>query len=266
MYNFKNDDYNLKYSYAEKCALWCYNFLNGLINPHYIAGGISFQINNLDYGYSIGDIISLNLHRIIQDSNTIEDLRKMILITVIHELSHLEQDFEKYNNYKEEERLSIIEASNECNTIKEIVNISDYLNTINYTFNYSDSLILYYSNFIKSKEDFKKYLQYYYSLTDSNTKTLYYLKTQFFPENIYQRFIEDRHCVILEVKYNDFIDNEIIKLNGQYNSYQKINNILRPIWLNMKEIHSKIIYTCNNNISKISIIFPDFKKNIISRL
>lgn len=121
--------------YLQWYATNIYNAVNGIINPTVRSMSLEFITNENDknnIGESIGNIVLINLPNIInfcdnQGLRDFDSVKGLTMNSVIHELSHIQQDidFKKYN--KDDSYRAFIELTNDGNTLSFIAHNYDIL-------------------------------------------------------------------------------------------------------------------------------------------
>ena len=128
-----NGDYN-KDSYSHNCQIADYMVrqLNGIVNKVVMAENVTFMANTGLYGSSIFNTISLNIHEIMVNSKSVEELDSRVFYTVIHELLHVDQDLSAFYKMQldgiisREECMFLVEVSCHAMTLRYI----EYLKNI----------------------------------------------------------------------------------------------------------------------------------------
>lgn len=123
------------YGKGVELATTFFNLFNGKINPLFPARCLMFgRLPDGAWGGTIGDIIQLDIHKIMKDvsqfsrfGKSTEDklsmIKGLVLYTITHELFHLEQDMSKYFSLSNDETevRKLIEDSCHCATTNFLV-------------------------------------------------------------------------------------------------------------------------------------------------
>lgn len=128
---------NISYGYFKLYTISLFNFLNGKINKKIMANSIEFDIPSspTEFGRTISsNIVVINLYNIIRFSynkgyTSDEIIRGVILNSVCHELSHLDQDINFSRVRQDNDYMTLIEKSNDANALLFISNNYDVLQT-----------------------------------------------------------------------------------------------------------------------------------------
>lgn len=112
-----------------------FNYFNGKIN-RVVPAKLNIR-NNLDkniLAQNVFNIINLYLYNIISYYKDINEIKLNIIITIVHELSHIEQDVDSLKYIRNDEYCRLIENQNNYNTYRYLyhnhVDISNSLNII----------------------------------------------------------------------------------------------------------------------------------------
>jgi len=217
-----------------------FEYYNNKINT--INTNISLNISNNKNINSIAeyriDTIHIYLNNIINRYKGINNTKKMIIYTIIHELYHVDQIVD-YNKYKDKQYRKYIEDSVEDISKKFIKdNIECIYNTFNIKFNINSKFLQYnYINY-KSYNDKIEYINYLLNyLYHENKDYATILKTAY---NISIKLIDKNKEYYIK-KDNKFIIENLYQDNYTKYEYYKIEK---------KELNTIIIFSNNENIYK----------------
>ena len=249
------DDKYISYGDVIDFSKYTFDFFNGKINYLFPLKKaiISYTTDPNIYAYTVGDIMVLYPHNMLmyfQRSNitNIKIIKGIIIDTILHELFHSMQDFDKY--IKMDNAQYLIEMSNEAKTIEELCKIlnNPYLAMSSFDFDLSVDI-----------SQYDNFLQYYYQIDSPLSKALYWLKAVLGIRDDINSLLSDSDTVILNLKdiqNNTLVSNPII-LNSRYTHYNNIMSVLSPIFIN--KINGlingiRINYYKNNDISNTTFI------------
>lgn len=279
---------NFSYSQGIEYVKFIFNSFNGKINHLFPAKYIVFDINNEKdiLGKAIGDIVIIYMHNILKFINTTlqyqytiteKNINCLIFYIVIHELFHLNQDFNKYISQYSKDRLeTAIEDS--CNVesiefLQRLIHIDFYRTQFNL-----DNFVYEYIMNIYNKVKNKIYNQNikYHPLKNTSEKILYILNNILFNnEDNLILWIKNKKWkfIYLEYKYDGILQNgELIYLNNHFVNHDIILKMLDKLLLlmafNKQQLKiSESKYNPDPSIVKITIDILNYQPmTIISTL
>lgn len=229
--------------YTKSCefAIKAFNYLNTRVNRTRIP---FFQLetapNTNTVGHVVNGTMTLNIHNILELAKTFDkydwaNIRGLILITIIHELSHINQNID-YNRFSKDEAYhQKIELENHYNALNFMLNREEELH--NLFGDYSDDICLDLELTQKCLEN--PHLKNSYKLRNTDDVAIVSLLNMFTGLKKADR-VKVEECLInsnqVFVTYKDNADNssytysEIVKdIKGIWYTY-KIFNIIRFIF------------------------------------
>ena len=134
---YQADNHANSYGKGLELATTFFNLFNGKINPLFPARCLMFgHLPDGAWGSTIGDIVQLDMHKIMQDVSRFGEptkgkillLKGIILYSIVHELFHLEQDIAYYSDLtsNSDEMTKLIEDSCHCATTNFCVGLEKY--------------------------------------------------------------------------------------------------------------------------------------------
>lgn len=132
---------SLDINYWMQYSQYIFNRFNGLINNVYLAKSIVLGVprpvfNGIVFGSLIVDEVNINLIDIssfVERHDIPEDkIRTMIVFTILHELSHCDQDIDFVATKHDRRETLRYELENDCNTLQFMSSIMDQLPQICY--------------------------------------------------------------------------------------------------------------------------------------
>ena len=220
------NDY-VSYGYLVNFAQYAFTFFNGKVNNIFPARMllIDNSINKSQFGQTNGSIVVLYPNNIINYFNknpkecTERKVKGLVMYTIIHELSHLDQDYNIYYNLGTTDIKiidQIIEKSNDAMTYTVLDSILSNEALVNeYRFDFEIM------NFYRyNEEEFKMYYNSYYKLNNPLDKALFYLKTFLTPD-----YTKDIMTLLTENYYTTvFLELNDIERNHQLCGFPVIFN------------------------------------------
>ena len=198
------------YGKGIELAAQLFTLLNGKVNPKFPARCLLFgpvSDESGDYGISAGDIIQLDMHKILgaiqrfRDEVSAEErlaaYKGLILYCVVHELLHLEQDLEYYNRISPDRGTAeaLVEESCHCRTVEflKLYNLSNMLGfDVGTAFQYARPLLSYFLPWEETDTDrYEQMVRSYYPICNPCTKALWYVNAYAFGRATLDRSDED---------------------------------------------------------------------------
>lgn len=252
---YQVDTQTNSYASGITLATTFFNLFNGKINPLFPARCLMFgHIPDGAWGITIGDIIQLDMHKIIQDvatSNESSDdkillFNGIILYSLAHELFHLEQNMSIYFKLSqdEDEIRTLIEDSCHCATTNFCNGLKEYnLLPLDFStkFDYYRPKLDTFTGW--DEMDVNRYLQNlnsYYMISDPYQKALWfangYIMGHFSldsePNTLEYDFLRQNHSLIALVYIGEklYRSGYIAYLN-QWSSPRAIMDLINPLIL-----------------------------------
>lgn len=239
--------------YTKSCefAIKAFNYLNTRVNRTRIP---FFQLetapNTNTVGHVVNGTMTLNIHNILELAKTFDkydwaNIRGLILITIIHELSHINQNID-YNRFSKDEAYhQKIELENHYNALNFMLNREEELH--NLFGDYSDDICLDLELTQKCLEN--PQLKNSYKLRNTDDVAIVSLLNMFTGLKKADR-LKVEECLInsnqVFVTYKDNAD------NSSYN-YSEIVKDIKGIWYTYKIF----------NIIKFIFTLPAYRVNIV---
>lgn len=239
---------DFSYSHGIEYAKFLFNDLNGKINPIFPAKYLIFDLNDEQdiLGKSVGDVVIIYMHNILKLINTTlknqyelndKKIHSLIAYIIIHELFHLNQDFNKYiSQYPKDNVNAAIE--NSCNImtinfLQKIINNSYYKNYFHLDIELFPYILDIYNNVqnIQYANNYSKY----YELQYASDKISYIINNILFNnEDNLLLWIKKRkwRFVYLEYQYDNIVQNgDLIYLENHYVNHNIILRMLDKLLL-----------------------------------
>lgn len=237
---------NFSYSHGIEYAKFLFNNLNGKINPIFPAKYLIFDLNDEQdiLGKSVGDVVIIYMHNILKLIDTTlknqyelndKKIHSLIAYILIHELFHLNQDFNKYiSQYPKENVNTAIE--NSCNImtinfLQKIINNSYYKNYFHLDIELFPYILDIYNNVQNIQYNYPKY----YELQYASDKISYIINNILFNnEDNLLLWIKKRkwRFVYLEYQYDSIVQNgDLIYLENHYVNHNIILRMLDKLLL-----------------------------------
>lgn len=239
--------------YTKSCefAIKAFNYLNTRVNRTRIP---FFQLETVPNTNTVGHVINgtmtLNIHNILELAKTFDkydwaNIRGLILITIIHELSHINQNID-YNRFSKDEAYhQKIELENHYNALNFMLNREEELH--NLFGDYSDDICLDLELTQKCLEN--PQLKNSYKLRNTDDVAIVSLLNMFTGLKKADR-LKVEECLInsnqVFVTYKDNADNSSYK-------YSEIVKDIKGIWYTYKIF----------NIIKFIFTLPAYRVNIV---
>lgn len=239
--------------YTKSCefAIKAFNYLNTRVNRTRIP---FFQLETVPNTNTVGHVINgtmtLNIHNILELAKTFDkydwaNIRGLILITIIHELSHINQNID-YNRFSKDEAYhQKIELENHYNALNFMLNREEELH--NLFGDYSDDICLDLELTQKCLEN--PQLKNSYKLRNTDDVAIVSLLNMFTGLKKADR-VKVEECLInsnqVFVTYKDNADNSSYK-------YSEIVKDIKGIWYTYKIF----------NIIKFIFTLPAYRVNIV---
>lgn len=239
--------------YTKSCvfAIKAFNYLNTRVNRTRIP---FFQLetapNTNTVGHVVNGTMTLNIHNILELAKTFDkydwaNIRGLILITIIHELSHINQNID-YNRFSKDEAYhQKIELENHYNALNFMLNREEELH--NLFGDYSDDICLDLELTQKCLEN--PQLKNSYKLRNTDDVAIVSLLNMFTGLNKSDR-VKVEECLInsnqVFVTYKDNSDDSLYK-------YSEIVKDIKGIWYTYKIF----------NIIRFIFTLPAYRVNIV---
>lgn len=271
---------DFSYSHGIEYARFLFNDLNGKINPIFPAKYLIFDLNDEPdvLGKSVGDVVIIYMHNILklidntlkkQYDLNIQKIHSLIAYILIHELFHLNQDFNKYiSQYPKENLNTAIE--NSCNImtinfLQKIINNTYYKSY----FNLDIELFPYILDIYNKVQNIQYNYSKYYELEHASDRISYIINNLLFNnEDNLLLWIRKKgwKFVYLEYRYDDIIQNgDLIYLENHYVNHNIILRMLDKLLLLLstnppqKLKISEMVFNEDPSIIKIAINVLNYK-------
>lgn len=265
----QQQELNFSYSQGVEYIRLLFHSLNGKVNPIFPAKYLIFDLNVEPdvLGKSVGDIVIIYMHNILKLINsdlkykynmTNKKIKCLLAYILLHELFHLDQDFNKYISQYPKDNLKIA-IENSCNNITiEFLN-----NIINYKWYREyfdlDIELFSYINDIYNKVQNIPFANYnkYYKLQTVDDKISYILNNLLFQnEDNFLLLIKKNKWsfVYLEYRFDGIVQNgDLIYLNNHYVNHNIILKLLDKLLLLLSTKPQQLKISHMNHINDPSI-------------
>lgn len=252
---YQADNQTNSYGKGRELATTFFNIFNGKINPLFPARCLMFgHLPDGAWGGTIGDIVQLDMHKIIQDVSRFGEpaegkillLKGIILYSIAHELFHLEQDIARYTDFTNDdaELRTLVEDSCHCATTNFCVGLEKYnLLPIDLVsrFEYYRPMLDTFTNWPEMDTDrYVQNLESYYTISDPYHKALWFANgytmgnftLNIEPNTLYYEFLRENHSLMASIYVGERLYRSgYLAYLSQWSSPRAIMDLLNPLIL-----------------------------------
>ena len=243
------------YGKGVELATTFFNLFNGKINPLFPARCLMFGcLPNGAWGGTIGDIIQLDMHKIMKDvsqfgKSTEEKLcmiKGLVLYSIAHELFHLEQDMSKYFSFSNDETevRKLIEDSCHCATTNFLIGLKQFnLLPMDLVpeFHYYRPMLKTFTGWSEEDDDrFSMNLESYYRIENPYQKAIWFANGYLMgifsivsePGTLHYEFLRENHSLMTSIYIGEKLYRSgYIAYMHRWSSPRAIMDLINPLIL-----------------------------------